>query len=200
MFGFAHPAAFSHVPLREAAEIADHFAVQPARLARAFRVLETSEQPEILLLQCPIPKPGVSAGVFFSSVWSTAYENFGNPYGRVHRDFHYQCLFCALATLVEVGCDRITVVNPMAGFPWRRDAYVCLMEATHNIQRNMNTDVVFNLQIGTYDPGMVKNVDANIADYGFQQHRPVGIHLYLLEGLNMRRVFVEKEKIDSRLM
>lgn len=175
-------------------EIATYFSVPTERLARAAALIETSERPEILLLQNPNPAAEVAAATFYSSVWSKSYAKYGNPYGVVHRNFHYQVIFCALAALAEVGCDRIRVDHPMFGCPWRRDAYVCLLEATGNLRRNMNPKVAVFLQEGMYDPRMPRKVDAEVDSLDMQDHRPVGMSPHMFEGLNMQTIFVEKAR------
>jgi hypothetical protein len=42
---------------------------------------------------------------------------------------------------------------------------------------------------------MVKKLDEDRAKFNFQKHRPVGISPHLLEGLNMRTIFVEKAEV-----
>ena len=187
--GYAHAAGFRGQPRSDAAGIAEYFSVPPDRLARALTLAETGDRPEILLLQQADPDAKVAAAVFFSSVWSRSYEKFGTPYGRIHRDYHYQVQFAALAALVEVGCARIRIENPMSGYAWRKDAYVCLVEAMENVRRHI-AKVAVHLAEGCYDPGMPKDVDGHMARYDLQDHRPVGISPHMFEGLNMRMVFV----------
>jgi hypothetical protein len=42
-----------------------------------------------------------------------------------------------------------------------------------------------------YDPTMPRAVDAGMAQYDLQKHRPVGISPHIRDGMNMRTVFVE---------
>ena len=174
-----------------AAEIAMHFSVAPERLIRALERLEKDERPGVIYLQNPSQGTRVAAVSFLSSTWSNSYEKVGNPHGRVHRDFHYQCMFSAIAPLVEAGCQLIRVENPTSGRPWRRDAYICLMEAVRNIQKNMHTRASVHLEPGTYDQRMVDELDRRQPDFGMQEHRPVGTCMSIFEGLNMRTIFVE---------
>lgn len=198
MIGYAHTAGDHLTRIRpNAGAIAEYFSVPSDRLKRALEILETEERPRIVLLQNTEPGANVGAATFFSSVWSKAYGNFGTPYGKVHRDFHYQCLFAAIAALVEAGCEHIRVENPMSGYPWRRDAYICLMEAFRNVQKNMNRRVSVCLEQGSCNERMVEHLDRNQPDYDMQEHRPVGICMHMFEGLNMRTVFVEKAPPDK---
>ena len=133
--------------------IAEYFSVSPDRLERVLTNLETGDQPQIAILQNTAPGAKVAAVAFFSSVWSRSYANVGTPYGKVHRDFHYQCLFSAIAALVEVGCESIRVEPPMSGHLWRRDAYICLLEVVRNIQKNMNRRAMVHLELGPRTDG-----------------------------------------------
>lgn len=173
-------------------EIAEYFSIRLDVLERALNRLETYENPGIILLQNTLPGAKIGAVSFFSSVWSRAYAGVGTPYGKVHRDFHYQCLFAAFSALVEVGCTRLQVEHPMSGYRWRRDSYICLMEAVRNIQKYMNSTVRVYLENGTYHERMVQQIDLHQPDFDMQDHRPVGVNPYIWDGLNMRTVFVEK--------
>ncbi len=175
----------------DANAIAEYFAVSPARLERVLTILETGDQPQIAILQNTAPGAKVAAATFFSSVWSKSYVNVGTPYGKVHRDFHYQCLFSAIAALVEVGCESIRVEPPTSGHLWRRDAYICLLEVVRNIQKNMNRRVTVHLELGSYHALMVETLDRERDAYDMQEHRPVGTGMHIFEGLNMRTVFVQ---------
>lgn len=198
MLGQAHAAGFRGGPRNDGETIARYFDIPEGRVVRAIGLIESSDRPEILLLQNPNSEAKVGAAVLYPSVWSKAYSHFGNPYGRVHRDFHYQVMFSALAALAEVGCKRIRIENPMPGHPWRRDAYVCLLEATRNIRAHLGGDISVWLREGEYDPGMPREVDAGMAQYNLQQHRPIGISLHIHDGMNMRTVFVERaEKLAA---
>lgn len=191
MLGHAHPAGFREGPRNDAGTIARYFGLPEDRFVRAAGLIESADRPEILLLQNPNPEAKVGGAVLYPSVWSKAYFRFGNPYGRVHRDFHYQVMFSALAALAEAGCDRMRFDNPMPGRPWRRDAYVCLLEATRNIRANMGGKISVWLREDEHDPTMPREVDAGMAQYDLQKHRPVGISPHIREGMNMRTVFVE---------
>ncbi len=172
--------------------IARYFSVQEEKVARALTMIETAERPEILLLQNPTPDAAVGGVVLFSSVWSTAYARFGTPFGRVHRDFHYQTMFAALAALAEAGCERMRIDNPLSGRLWRRDAYICLQEATQNLRTHKVPQLTVSLREDEFSPAMRRKVDAGIAAFDLQRHRPVGISPHVFEGMNMRTVFVEK--------
>lgn len=192
MLGYAHAAGFRDGPRPDIETIAGYFSVPVGKLARAAALIELADNPEILLLQNPNRDAKVGAAVLYSSVWSRSYSRVGTPYGMVHRDFHYQVMFSALAALAEVGCDRMRIDNPMPGSPWRTDAYICLLEATRNIKANMGLGVSVWLREWEYDPAMTKMVDEDITRFDIQEHRPVGVSPHIVEGLNMRTVFVEK--------
>jgi hypothetical protein len=198
VIGYAHAAGTANGVRCDLAEIADYFHVLPDRLERAVAVIESSDRPEVLLLQNPDGAAKVSAATIFSSAWSKSYEKFGNPYGKTHRDFHYQVMFCAMAALAEVGCNKLRIDHPMHGNPWSRDAYVCLLEATSNLRRHLNSKVAVFLQEGTYDSRMPQTVDAYMASFDMQDHRPVGISPHMFEGINMRTVFVERARDAMR--
>lgn len=193
MIGHAYAARDRSRQIRgNAGEIARYFSVPPGRLEQALEAIESGDNAAILLLQSPPSKGTVDAVTFFSSVWSRAYEKVGTPYGKVHRDFHYQILFSAIAPLVEVGCDRIRVENPMSGYTWKKDAYVCLLEAFENVRAHMNPAVCVYLEVGSYNERMVTEVDRNRTEYRMQAHRPIGTHMHVSDGINMRTVFVER--------
>jgi hypothetical protein len=40
---------------------------------------------------------------------------------------------------------------------------------------------------------MVKLMDERRDEFDMQEHRPVGVNMYIMDGFNMRRVFVEKQ-------
>lgn len=192
MLGYAHAAGLREGPRNDAGNIAQYFGMPEDRVVRAAGMMESADRPEILLLQNPDPEAKVGAAVLYPSVWSKAYSRFGNPYGRVNRDFHYQVMFSALAALAEVGCNRMRFDNPMPGRPWRRAAYVCLLEATRNIRAHLGGEISVWLREDEYDPAMPREVDAGMAQYDLQEHRPVGISPHIHEGINMRTVFVER--------
>ena len=173
-----------------AGAIAEYFSVPVGRLERALQTLETEDHPGIVILQNAETGAKVAAVAFLSSVWSKSYARVGTPYGKVHRDFHYQC-FSAIAALVEVGCERIRVEPPMSGYLWRRDAYICLLEVVRNIQKNMNRRATVHLEPGSYNARMVESLDRERDDHDMQEHRPVGTGMHIFEGLNMRTVIVE---------
>jgi hypothetical protein len=192
MLGYAHPAGFRNGPREDACVIARYFSASEEKVRRALAMIETAARPEILLLQNPAPNAKVGAVVLFSSVWSTAYVRFGTPFGRVHRDFHYQTMFAALAALVEAGCERMRIDNPLSGRLWRRDAYICLQDATQNLRTLRVPRLTVSLREDDFAPAMQMKVDAGIATFDLQNHRPVGISPHVFEGMNMRTVFVEK--------
>lgn len=198
MLGYAHAAGYRDDHRPDAVAIARYFRVPEDRIVRVVSLIESADRPEILLLQNPDQNARVGAAVLYPSVWSKAYSRLGTPYGRVHRDFHYQVMFSALAALAEAGCDRMRIDNPMSDRPWRMDAYVCLLEATRNIRAHLGSGISVWLKEGEYDPVMPRDVDAGMARFNLQEHRPVGISFHIFEGLNMRTVFVEKAATARR--
>ncbi len=86
----------------------------------------------------------------------------------------------------------------MSGYLWRKDAYICLLEAVENIRKHMNRDITVHLSEGSYYPKMPLKIDANMSSYNMQKHRPIGVCMHLFEGLNMRTVFVEKAEVALR--
>lgn len=192
MLGYAHAGGFRDGPRPDIETIARYFSLPGDKLARVAALVESADEPKILLLQNQNLDAKVGAAVLYSSTWSRSYSKFGTPYGMVHRDFHYQVMFSAMAVLAEVGCDRIRIDSPMPGRPWRRDAYICLLEATKNIRANMGQGLSVWLQEVEYDHTVIETVDHGMASFALQEHRPIGISPYIFEGLNMRTVFVEK--------
>jgi len=179
----------------DAAAIAGNFSVRPDRLRRALETLETQDRPQIVILQNTEHGAKVAAVGFFSSVWSKSYAKVGTSYGKVRRDFHYQCLLAAISALVEIGCERIRVESSMSCHPWRRDAYICLLEVVRNIQKNMSRCATVHLELGSYEARMVESLDRERYDYDMQDHRPVGTGMRIFEGLNIRTVFVENARV-----
>ena len=199
MIGYAYAAGDRRGSVRaNAGKIAEYFSLAPGLLGRVMDHIETDERPQVVLLQNTAPEASVGAVTFYSSVWSKSYARVGAAYGAVHRDFHYQCLFVAIAALVEVGCVRVRIENPMSEHPWRRDAYICLLEAVRNVRSNMNPKMTVHLESGTYDARMVQQLDDNELDFDLQEHRPIGVSMHIFEGLNMRTVFVEKSEVACR--
>ena len=199
MIGYAYAAGDRRGSVRaNAGKIAEYFSVAPGLLGRVMDHIETDERPQVVLLQNTVPEASVGAVTFYSSVWSKSYARVGTAYGAVHRDFHYQCFFVAIAALVEVGCVRVRIENPMSEHAWRRDAYICLLEAVRNVRRNMNPQMTVHLESGTYDARMVQRLDDNELDFDLQEHRPIGVRMPIFEGLNMRTVFVERSEVACR--
>lgn len=87
--------------------------------------------------------------------------------------------------------------NPMLGQLWRRDAYVCLLEATQNIKRYMNNEALVFLQERSYAEPMPSEVDQDKARFGLNDHRPVGISPHIFASFNLRTVFVEKNSFTT---
>lgn len=192
MIGVAHPAGTKDGLRRDIDSIARYFSIPEEKIIRVATEIEESERPQIVLLQRADREGRIFAAALYSSVWSKSYGRVGHAYGKVHRDFHYQVLFSALTALIEVGCEKLRIENPMSGYPWREDAYVCLLEATGNLRAHFGRRVSVFLEEGGYDPRLPLRVEANVAKYRFEAHRPIGIHLHIVDGLNVRDVFVER--------
>lgn len=171
--------------------VGEYFDVDLARLTRILKVIESSERPQIVLLQKHSPSGFARNACLVSSAWSTSYGALANPHWTVHRDFHYQCLFAAMAMLVDCGCERLRVGNLLCGEQWRRDAYLCLVEAVGNLRRLMRPDIEVFLEPRSHETAMVEEVDRTAGDFDMQEHRPIGINFHLLEGLNAAKIFIE---------
>lgn len=170
--------------------MAKHFGISPNRLTRVLHYLEECEKPEVALVQNPDTSAETSAACFVSSAWSVSYKR--QPYTRnqIHRDFYYQCLFTSMKLLAEVGCTLIGVENLTSGYRWHRDAYICLIEALRNIQKYVNSDVKIQLQDVSYDPSTVETINSILSSLMLNDHRPIAMHPYVMEGLNMSRIFL----------
>jgi len=171
--------------------VGEYFDVDLAKLTRILKVIESSDKPRIVLLQQQARDGVARNACFVSSAWSKSYGALANPYWTVHRDFHYQWLFGAMAMLVDCGCERLRVGNLLCGEQWRRDAYLCQVEAVGNIRRLMRSDIEVFLELRSHETAMVEEVDRTAGDFDMQEHRPIGINFQLLEGLNAAKLFIE---------
>jgi len=202
MMGSLHPAGMS--PGRsgrsrpDIPSIADYFSIDPRRLTGVLKKLESGPHPQLLLIQNADPEARVRAAVFMSSVWSRSHAKLGEPRGKVHRDFHYQCLFSGMQFLAEVGCTQLMIENPLSGYVWQKDALICLLEAHDNIRRYVNPAIRVEVQEGAYDEAKTGGFDKLCANNLFEDHRPIGIHAHIHDGMNMRTIFVEKKEIALR--
>jgi len=120
MIGYAHAAGTREGIRDDIRVIAQYFSVEENRLHEALLHIQKARRPEILLLQNPNQEAKVTAASFYSSAWSRAYSSIANPVGQVHRDYHYQVIFTALAALAEVGCKQMRVDHPTLGEMWTR--------------------------------------------------------------------------------
>ncbi len=192
MIGYAHAAGeFGGRPRVGIDAFAERYSVPVDLLIRATNFIETAEHPEILLIQRPYQETKASAIALFSSVWSHAYGKVGMPFGQVHRDYHYIVQFATISILAEVGCDQIRVENPMSGYVWRKEAYICLVEALENVRKHI-AKVVVHLEKETYDPRLIKDIDDHADQYDLQEHRAIHIVPHLFEGFNMCTVYINK--------
>ena len=145
-----------------------------------------------MLLQNPEATGDVKAACFVSSFWSRSYKLLHCPSEKIHRDFHYQCLFTAMQILAEVGCNVFRAGNLMSGYLWQRDALVCLLEALRNIRSLVNPDFSVELEIGSYDRNMVEYVTANLSQFNPEAHRPIRVTPYVREGFSMHRIVLKE--------
>lgn len=175
------------------ASMAKHFGLATNRLTRVLFYLEECEKPEIALVQNTDINAEIHAACFVSSAWSVSYK--GQPFSRkhIHRDFYYQCLFTAMQLLAEVGCTLIGVENLTTGYKWDRDAYICLIEAWRNVQKYVNSDVKIQLQDVSYDRSTAETIYSTLSSLTLNDHRPIAMHPYVMEGLNMSRIFLPTE-------
>lgn len=191
MIGMLQPAGgLNRQPRPDAPDIADYFAIDRFRLSVLLKDLETGPRPQLLLLQNPASAGAVRAAIFMSSVWSQSYRKLADPFSTVYRDFHYQCFFSGMHTLSEVGCTHIRVENPLTGYVWQKDAYICLLEARHNIKRHVNPAISIALWEGACNEA-IGNIDKLCAEHVFEDHRPIGINPRVQDGLNIQTIFVE---------
>jgi hypothetical protein len=192
MVGNVHPAGMKRAPYNEdyVTSVAMYFGTDADKVRRVLGYLEHSDEPETVLLQNPDAEGEAKAACFMSSAWSRSYQRLGCPREQIHRDFHYQCLFAAIEVLAAVGCSVIRIENPMSGYKWQRDAFICLHEAWGNIRKLINPDLRIYLPEGSFDQAMADDVTANLDKFGSEEHRPIALHLYVSDGLNMRRIFL----------
>ena len=190
--GRIHPAGMKGAQYSEEyiSSISMQFSIDVEKLRRVFFHLETGQFPEIVLLQNPDPRAEVQAACFVSSVWSRSYKLEPISRDEIHRDFHYQCLFTAMEFLAEVGCTMIRVENLMTNCIWKRDAYICLIEARRNVRKYVNPYVTIQLQDCAYDPAMADGVNCSFNPEGLNDHRPIAMCPYVMDGLNMSRIFL----------
>ncbi len=193
--GRIHPAGMKGEQYSEGyiSSIARHFSIDVGKLRRVFFHLETGQFPEIVLLQNPDPSAEVQAACFVSSVWSRSYKLEPISRDEIHRDFHYQCLFTAMRFLADVGCTMIRVENLMTNCMWQRGAYICLIEAWRNVRKYVNPDVKIQLRDCAYDPAMVEGVTRSFNSDDLNDHRPIAMCPYVMEGLNMSRIFLRPQ-------
>jgi hypothetical protein len=193
--GRIHPAGMKGAQFSDEyiSSIARHFSIDGEKLGRVLFHLENCDKPEIAMVQNPSPNAEVQAACFVSSVWSRSYKLEPISRDEIHRDFHYQCLFTAMRLLAEVGCNMIRVENLMTNCMWKRDAYICLIEAWRNIRKYVNPAVSISLQDCAYDSAMVEGVNCSFNPEGLNDHRPIAMCPYVMEGLNMSRIFLRTQ-------
>lgn len=172
------------------APMARYFDVDENKLADMFNYIEEAELPTLMLIQKAGDISSLAASCVISSAWSKSYEKVGNPYGRIHRDYHYQILFSAMAALAEIGCEELRVESLCSGFSWKRDAYICLREAWTNIRKYVNPKLKISLQSDALSDVMFHLVNMDLEKYGLEAHRPIGIHMYIENGFNFRKIFL----------
>ena len=197
--GRIHPAGMKGSMLSEeyCTSIAKHFGTDADRLKRVLLHLEECDRPEIALLQNSDAGAEVQATCFVSSAWSCSYKNQPIPHDEIQRDFHYQCQFMALQLLADVGCTLVGIENLKAGYMWHRDAYICLLEAWKNIKKYVNSNIRIQLLDGSYDQSMVDEVTQTSSSIVMNDHRPIAVTLYVMEGLNMAKIWLPDPYLGS---
>lgn len=197
--GSVHPAGMKGSQYSEeyCISIARHFGTDVDRLRRILYHLEECDRPEIVLLQNQDSGAEVQAACFASSVWSHSYKRQPIPHEEIQRDFHYQCQFTALQLLAEVGCTSVRIENLTTGYKWHRDAYICLIEAWKNVRRYVNPSIRIQLLDGSYDQSMVDEVTQSAGSIVMNDHRPIAITLYVMDGLNMAKIWLPEPVLES---
>lgn len=197
--GRVHPAGMKESQYSDeyCLSIAKHFGTDVDRLKRVFVHLEECDRPEIALLQNSDAGAEVQAACFVSSTWSCSYKNQPIPHEEIQRDFHYQCQFIGLQLLADVGCTLVRMENLMTGCMWHRDAYICLIEAWKNIRRYVNPNIRIQLLDCSYDQSMVDEVTQSQSSIIMNDHRPIAITLYVMEGLNMAKIWLPDPYLGS---
>ena len=197
--GRIHPAGMKGSMLSEeyCTSIAKHFGTDADRLKRVLLHLEECDRPEIALLQNSDAGAEVQATCFVSSAWSCSYKNQPIPHDEIQRDFHYQCQFMALQLLADVGCTLVGIENLKAGYIWHRDAYICMLEAWKNIKKYVNSNIRIQLLDGSYDQSMVDEVTQTSSSIVMNDHRPIAVTLYVMEGLNMAKIWLPDPYLGS---
>lgn len=164
------------------------FTKDVAVLQRVLAYLEESERPEIALLQSPALSTKAHAVCFVSSAWSRSYRRVSLSHTQVRRDFHYQCFFTAMNLLAEIGCTDIRVNNLFNNEKWHWDALICLREALANINMLVNPHVSVSLREDLLSASTRDNGEKD--KLSFESHRPIAMCPYVMEGLNMCRIFL----------
>ena len=177
--------------------IADHFPIDQNHINSVLDWMQRQEQPELMLLQNPNPEAEFRAVVFMTSTRSYSYWKSGSPsHIRIWRDFYYQCLFCGMDFLAEVGCTRLFINNPAFPHQWTWDGLACLLEAYNNINRHIDHPAIkIEFTRNTFTKDVVKKL---LQIPFIEAHRPIGISAHIHDGLNMRTIFVEKKEIALR--
>lgn len=182
--------------------IADYFSIDPNRLINVMDWMQRQEQPELMLLQNPNPTAKVRAVVFMTSAHSYSYWKSGSPsHTHIWRDFYYQCLFCGMDLLAEVGCTRLRIENPAFPHVWSRDGLACLFEAHNNIYNNIfgyGPEIEISVIQHAFTQDAFRKLKLKQTSFT-EDHRPIGISDHIHEGLNMRTIFVEKKEIALRM-
>ncbi len=186
----------------EAEAAAKYYDVPLERVRTLIEQIESSDHPEIFLLQKTPVEGEVSAVCFVSSVWSHSYQSrrpiwvhhhnkVTKRAARVYRDFYYQCLFSSMQLLCSIGCDTIRVRNLMSGYKWSWDEIVCLYQAQQSIFNQVKSDMVIGLFEDEYETKEVEKAEEYFRKISPIDHRPIAIHLYVQDATNIARIFVE---------
>jgi len=183
---------FADEPL---SSFASYYGKDLSALKKILEHVEGSEHPEIALFQDPTPSPTAESLCFVSSGWSRSYRNVRRSrenYG-IHRDFHYQIYFTAIDLLADVGCTSVCVSPLFNSEKWQWDAVVCLSEAITNFKKLVTRNMTIQLDRDLFDQGRQDDFNRNIRLYKFSEHRPIAIGPYVMDGVNMTRIFLAKQ-------
>ncbi len=206
-FGKICAASRNDAPLGEddILSVGQHFHIAPEKLREILVQLETSEHPEIALLQNFDNALEIKAVCFVSSAWSHSYRRMshvwshshaksGTPFVRIYRDYYYQCYFVAMDLLCSVGCEKMQVESLVSGYKWEWDSLVCLLGVQHNLRKLINPRATLLLWSGHYAQETVDEATATFTKVIFErdlpEHRPIAVSPYTSNGVNLCRIFL----------
>jgi len=180
---------------------ASYYGKDLSLLKRILEHVEKSEHPEIALFQDPNSTPTFQSLCYVSSAWSRSYRRVRTSRDgfRVHRDFHYQIYFTAIDLLADVGCTSVRVSPLFNGEEWRWDALLCLSEALSNFKKAVTRNMTIQLRDDLIDQKLLDGLDESVRVFGFADHRPIAMCPYVLDGINMTRIFLSKQVAANSL-